>query len=146
MPPAGLTMNTGFFVARSRMMPTYASRRDVGRGGDEHLLHGEPLDLHAEDLARDLLRLRRRLRELDAARLAAAAGVHLRLHDHRAADLLRDRLDLLGRRRDLARRNRHALGAQNAPSPDTRGCSRRLRCDGRSCLAAHRVLAAVERP
>ena len=25
MPPAGLTMNTGFFDARSRMMPTYAS-------------------------------------------------------------------------------------------------------------------------
>ena len=38
MPPAGLTMNTGFFVARSRMMPTYASRRDVGRRRDEHLV------------------------------------------------------------------------------------------------------------
>ena len=40
------------------------------------------------------LRLLGRLGELDAARLAAAAGVHLRLDHDRAAELLRDRLGL----------------------------------------------------
>ena len=88
-------------------------------------------------------RLRGRLGELHAARLAAAAGVHLRLHDDRAAELLRDRLDL----RRASWRPRRAESARprraGCPSPDTRGCSRRLRCDGRSCLAAHRVPAAI---
>ena len=42
-------------------------------------------------------------------------------------NLLRDRLGLVGRRRDLAGRNRNALRSQDAPSPDTRECSRVLR-------------------
>src|SRR6185312_26868 len=46
------------------------------------------------------------LRQLHAARLAAAAGVYLRLDHHRAAVLLRDLLDFVGRGRDFARRNR----------------------------------------
>ena len=41
--------------------------------------------------SRALARFLGRLGELHAARLAAAAGVHLRLHDHRAAELARDR-------------------------------------------------------
>ena len=38
------------------------------------------------------------VRELDPAGLAAAAGQHLRLHDDLAAELLRGRARLLGRR------------------------------------------------
>ena len=45
-----------------------------------------PLICMPRILRRDLLRLGGRLGELDAARLAAAARVHLRLHDDGAAD------------------------------------------------------------
>ena len=86
IPPAGLTMNTARLDARSTMTPAYASVAMSAAGVTSTLSHGEPLDLHAEDLRRDLPRLGRRLGELHAARLAAAARVHLRLHDHGAAD------------------------------------------------------------
>ena len=47
-------------------------------------------ELHAEDLAREIAHLVDRARELDAAALAAAAGMDLRLDDpHRAAERLR---------------------------------------------------------
>ena len=47
--------------------------------------------------SRLLLGVGRVVGELDAARLAAAAGQHLRLDDDRAAELLRRRAGLLGR-------------------------------------------------
>jgi hypothetical protein len=82
-------------------------RRAVGDGGDVVLLldvgafsisrrrtfwPSGPVwwvfELHAEDLARELLHVVERARELDAAALAAPAGVDLRLHDpDRAAEL-----------------------------------------------------------
>src|SRR6185503_2513188 len=85
---------------------------DVGGGCHEHFLHGEILDLQLQDLRGELLRLGGSLRELDAARLAAAAGVHLRFHHDGAAILRRDLLRLFGRRRDVARRNRYAFLAE----------------------------------
>ncbi len=59
-------------------------------------------ELHAEDLLGELDRLVRALRELDAAALAAAAGVDLRLDDGAPAELLRDASRFLGRVRDAA--------------------------------------------
>ena len=54
---------------------------DIGRGRDEHPAHRRALDVHAQDLRRDALRLVRRRRELHPARLATAADQHLGL-DH----------------------------------------------------------------
>ncbi len=93
-------------------MPDVRFGRDVRGGSHEHLFDRQPLDLHAEDLAGDLARFLGGLGELHAARLAAAAGVHLRLDHHRAAELARDRLGLGGGRRDLAGRNRNAFLSQ----------------------------------
>ena len=82
---------------------------DVGAGVDEHAVHGVALDVHAEDLLGVGLRVVRRLGDLDAAGLAAAADLDLRLDDGDAADLLGDRLGLVRRRRDLAEAHRHAV-------------------------------------
>src|SRR5512135_1346050 len=58
------------------------------------------------------LRLRGILRELDAARLAASACVHLRLDDDGAAQPPGDRFRLLRRGRDVAVGHRDAGGLQ----------------------------------
>ena len=81
-------------------------------------------ELHAEDLFRLVLHLVERPRDLDAAALAAAAGVDLRLHDpDRAAELLR-RLDRLvdAEARNAARRRRRRTCGR-FPCPGTRGSS-----------------------
>ena len=72
------------------------------RGGrrDHHAVHGVALDVHAEDLRGDLLGLLDGRRQLDAAGLAAAAGLDLRLDDDLAAAL---RQQPLGRRAGLLR-------------------------------------------
>ena len=54
------------------------------RRGDEHPVDGQALDLHPEDVGRVLERLVGRLGQLDAAGLAAAAGLDLRLDDAEA--------------------------------------------------------------
>jgi hypothetical protein len=62
-----------------------------------------------------LANFRRRAAELHAARLAASARMHLRLHDpHRSRDFARrcDRLRFV--RGDLAGRNRHAVFGEDA--------------------------------
>ncbi len=87
--------------------------RDIGGVGDEHLLHRQPLDLHAEDAAGDLARLFRRFRELHTASFPASAGMHLRLHDDGAPDAPRDLLGLVGCSRDITGRNRNAVTAQD---------------------------------
>jgi hypothetical protein len=53
-------------------------------------------DVHAQDPLGLLAGLGRVLGQLDAAGLAAAADLHLGLDHHRAADLGRGRLGLLG--------------------------------------------------
>src|SRR5690606_13931597 len=71
-----------------------------GRMGDER---------HAEHLLGDLTHLLDRLGQLDAATLAAAASVNLRLnHPDRAAERARRRLGLLRRVRHLAREHADA--------------------------------------
>ena len=67
------------------------------RAGDhEHPVDREALDLEVEDRAGGLLGLLGRLRDLDAAGLAAAAGLDLGLDDDDATDLLRGRASVLG--------------------------------------------------
>ena len=60
---------------------------DVGRRGDQHPVDGVALDVHAEDLAGLGDRVLRVLGQLDAAGLAAAADLDLRLDDHPASPL-----------------------------------------------------------
>src|SRR5262249_44898960 len=79
--------------------------RDLRRTFDPELLHHVAADVETEDVVRTLLRLRRIVGELDAARLAATAGQHLRLDNHWAAELLRGSTRLLRRRRKTTFRN-----------------------------------------
>jgi len=67
-----------------------------GRRGDQDAVDREPLDLHAEDVRGVLVGLVSGLGDLDAARLAAATGLDLRLDDGHAADLLGGGLRLVG--------------------------------------------------
>ena len=61
---------------------------DVARMLDPHPLHDVALDVHAEDVAGVGAHLVGVVGELDAAGLAAAADLHLRLDDHRVAGRL----------------------------------------------------------
>jgi hypothetical protein len=65
-------------------------------GVDEHAARHVAVDLELEDRRGVRLGLLGRVGELHAAGLHAAAGQDLRLDDDRAADLLGDRLGLLG--------------------------------------------------
>ena len=65
-------------------------------------------DVHAEDRVGVRLGLLRRLGELDAAGLAAAADEHLRLDDDLAAELLGGGAGLLGGRRHAPVRHGNA--------------------------------------
>src|SRR5262249_20229104 len=67
---------------------------------DPELADDVTADVEPEDLARLRLGLVRGARELDPARLAAAAREHLRLDDDLAAEVVRGRARLLRRRRD----------------------------------------------
>jgi hypothetical protein len=75
--------------------------RDVGGLLDPELLDDVAADVEAENVAGTRLGLLGRVSQLDAAGLAAAAGEHLRLDDHGAAELLGCSARLLrgGRRR-----------------------------------------------
>ena len=74
--------------------------RDVRGALDVDLADPEPLDLHVQDRARVRTGLGRGVGDLDAAGLAAAASVNLRLHHDGAAERARRSLGLLGRGRD----------------------------------------------
>src|SRR5690606_26633797 len=58
---------------------------DRGTLGDHHAVDGVALDVHAEDLGGPLAGLLGGAGDLDAARLAAATGLHLGLDDDHAA-------------------------------------------------------------
>lgn len=59
---------------------------DLARLGDEHPVHGVPLDVHAEDVVGGLLGVIGRAHDADAAGLAPAAGLHLGLDHHRPTE------------------------------------------------------------
>jgi hypothetical protein len=82
---------------------------DAGALGDHHPLDDVPLDVEAEDGLRRLVRLIRGLGDLHSARLATAAGLHLRFDDDDSADLLGGGSHLLRRFRDDAGEHRHLV-------------------------------------
>ena len=69
---------------------------DVGGALHPDLLDGVASDVHAENLCCSGVSFVGRLCELDASRLATAAGEYLRLDDDRAAKLVRRRPRLVG--------------------------------------------------
>src|SRR5205085_6671006 len=86
--------------------------RDLRGLLDPELADDVAADVEPEDVARLRLRVRRTVRELDPARLAAPAGQHLRLHDDLAAELLRGRPRLLRRHREPSFRDGDSLAAE----------------------------------
>ena len=116
-PPSWLTISTGFSVARSRTMPRYSSRLIGKPLLDEHALDDLALgtglighQAHADDCLGRRFRRVGALDDLDAAALAAAAGVNLRLDDDRsAAEALGGCPRLGGVEHDFALRHRYAV-------------------------------------
>src|ERR1043165_9596567 len=88
---------------------------DLRRRRDQDFVDGQAFDRHAEDGLGVRFGLRRGLRELDAARLAAPAGMHLRLHDDLASEAFGDCPGLGRRGRDFAGRHGDAVPSQNVP-------------------------------
>ena len=86
--------------------------RDVGGLLDPELADDVAVDVEPEDAARLLLGVGRVVGELDAARLAAAAGEHLRLDDDRAAERRRRGAGLLRRDGEPAVGDRDADAAE----------------------------------
>src|SRR5262249_55420569 len=78
---------------------------DVRRLLDPERADDMAVDVEAEDVARFRFGICGIVGELHAARLAAASGQHLRLDDHRAAQLLGRLARLLGRRCESAFRD-----------------------------------------
>jgi hypothetical protein len=79
----------------------------------QHAARHVAADLELEDVAGVRLGLLGGVGELHAAGLHAAAGEHLRLDHHRAADVGRDLLGLLGVRGETAARDRNALAFED---------------------------------
>ena len=119
-------------AARSSTRPRYSSRCDREAFFHQHARHDAAfrpglvrLERHADQVAGDALGLVGVLGQLDAAALAAAAGVNLRLDDDRAAAEALGDLGGLGRREgDLARGARGHRGARGWTWPGIRGFSR----------------------
>ena len=92
MPPSGLTMSTSRSVARSRTMPEVELALDLEALLDEHALHLLPAgpvwwvtSCMPRIFSAAACASSGALDDLDAAALAAAAGVDLRLDDDGAA-------------------------------------------------------------
>ena len=117
-PPRAEAMNATDFVRAIDEHRQIQLLGDVGRFADQHAVHRQRaaaglirLHLRAEHLRRGGFRFVRRLHQLHAAGLAAAAGVDLRL-DHplrRRRARCAASAGLLGRRRDFAGRHGNAV-------------------------------------
>ena len=113
-------MNTGLPCTRSSTMPRYSSRSMGSVSSISSRCTTRPsgpvwcvTSVMPRILLGELGGFRGVLRDLDAAALAAAAGVDLRLHHHAAADLLRRRLRFFDRERHLAARHRNVVLGQD---------------------------------
>ena len=116
MPPAALAMMTGRPAARSISDAQIQLALDLEPFLDEHASDLPALgaglvrdERHADHLLREPLGFVGRLGQLDAAALAAAAGMDLRLDDDdAAAEPLGDGLGIMSGEGDFAARNGHA--------------------------------------
>ena len=100
-------------------MPRYSSRSIGQRFFDQQALHHAAFGTglmrdqrHAQHLFGDGARFRGILGDLDAAALAASAGVDLRFDDDAAAELLRRRLGFVDGERHFASGHRNAVPGQ----------------------------------
>ena len=135
MPPAALAMTTGRAGRAIDEDAQIELALDLQPFLDQHaadlLAFGPGLmrdQRHAEHLLGELLGFVGRLGELDAAALAAAAGVNLRLDDDDvAAEAARDLAGFAPRKTPLRRAARARRSARGLTWPDIRGFSRRVR-------------------
>ena len=89
--------------------------RDLGAGRDHDAPYRVALDVQPENAAGQFLGLRRVVRDLDAAGLAATARLDLRLDDDRAAELLGCRSYFFWGVGDDAGQYRHRIGLKKVP-------------------------------
>ena len=87
---------------------------DLHRFGHEDLPDRQPLDVHAQDPARDFEGFIGRRGQLDATRLASSAHVYLGLDHHPRAQFLRDTPGVFGRPGHLLPRDRHPVPGEEA--------------------------------
>ena len=113
--------------------------RDVRGLLDPQLPHGVAADVHAEDLLGACLRLVGVGGELDAPGLPPAADQHLRLDDHREAELLAQRRAPPRASWRADPRTQGCRSAGTAPSPGARGGPRRARVYPRRHRPGRRV-------
>ena len=121
MPPAALAMMTGLPGRAIEDDAEIQLALHLEAFFDQHAPDDAPFgtglvrdERHADHRARQLLRVLRRLRELDAAALAAAARVDLRLHDDNAgAEALGDVDGICGSEGHLAAGHGHAVSRKD---------------------------------
>ncbi|MBE1491598.1 hypothetical protein H4W31_007236 [Plantactinospora soyae] len=82
---------------------------DLAGLGDQHLVHGVALDVHAQDVGRDVTRRVRAVGQSDSAGLASAAGLHLGLDHYASADLGGGRVGLVRGAGDTVAADRYAV-------------------------------------
>ena len=87
---------------------------DVSGLVHQDFLHGQPFDVHAEDLCGHFLGLIRRAGQLDAAGLAAPPDQHLTLDDDRLADLFSDGARFGRRGCDFPVGDGHAISGEDS--------------------------------
>ena len=104
-PPSVVSMKQRLLHAAVERDREVVLLRDVGGLLDPELPHDVAVDVEAEDVAGLRLGVGGIVGELDAARLAAAAGQNLSLDDDRPAELLGRGARLFGRRREPALRD-----------------------------------------
>ena len=120
MPPCVESMTSGRLARAVEDDRRVVLGGDVRGGLDPDLVHGEAADVHAEDRLGVGLGLGAVLGDLDAAGLAAASDLHLRLDDAGIADLVGGGDGLLHGRRRGRRRARARRAGRRAACPGIR--------------------------
>ena len=120
-------MNTGFFDARSRMMPTYASLAMSAAGVTSTFCTVRPLICMPRIFVAISFASAGVLASFTPPALPRPPACTCAFTTTVPPNCCAIASASLGRRRDFARRNRHALLREESPSPDIRECSRVLR-------------------
>ena len=82
-------------------------------GHHQHLLHGQPLDIHAQHTRGSIARLFRGIAKLNATSPATPTNIDLGLNDHRHPKVAGNLLGLLRRRGNLAGLNGYPIAAED---------------------------------